>query len=186
MRPRFTTAVLLLALLLPGCRARGRPSNSAGPASGAVLAAYVIDLPEGKVDTPGDSIRNGIRSAASARALELRELPHEAIIKRFSALTESEQRLNQLIPFASDAAFLLLLETRAQFQSRSGERYRWLIHSRATGDRIDVEAAPLVTSIDIPVILTESGDRPRDAVSAAAPAISGQVAALLDNLLVPP
>jgi hypothetical protein len=191
VRARFTTSLLLLLLaaglaLLPACRARSRPPSAPDLASGVVLIASVIDLPDGKVDSPGDPIRNGLRSAVQARDLETREFPHEAILKRFPALPDSEHRLTQLATFARDATFLLLLETRAQFHSHASGRYRWMVHSRATGDRIDTEAAPMVTAIDIPVTLTEPGDRPRDAVSAAAPAIAGQVASLLDNLLVPP
>lgn len=188
--PRLSAALLALTAALalasaPGC-ARRPSRNPSGPGPGAtVLSAAVIDLHDDGVDSAGDAVSQVIRHTAASRQLELRELPHQVIASRFPALPEPEQRLTQLTTYARDAAFLLLVETRAQYQAPAGARARWLVHSRASGDRPDVEGAPLVTAIDIPVLVPQ-GSRERDAVAAAAPAIGGQVAALLDSLLVEP
>jgi hypothetical protein len=146
----------------------------------------VIDLPGGLVDTAGDAVATAVREAVSSRDLELRELPHQIISTRFPSLPEPEQRLTQLTTYGRDADLLVLVEARAHYQGAEGARFRWLVHVRISGDRPDVEGAPLVTAVDVPVIISAAGTRHREAVTAAAPAIGGQVASLLDSLLVEP
>jgi len=186
---RALPATALLAALLalaPACARKGSRGPRSSAASAAVLAAAVIDFHDGHVDTAGDAVGLAIRSAVTARDLQLRELPAQVVTTRFPALPEPDQRLAQLTTFGRDAAFLVLVEARAQYQAPAGARFRWLVHSRTSGDRPDVEGEPLITAIDIPVLIPGSGPREKEAVAAAAPAIGGQVASLLDSLLVEP
>ncbi|HVE82702.1 MAG TPA: hypothetical protein VND93_07630 [Myxococcales bacterium] len=186
---RALPATALLAALLalaPACARKGSRGPRSSAASDAVLAAAVIDFHDGHVDTAGDAVGLAIRSAVTARDLQLRELPAQVVTTRFPALPEPDQRLAQLTTFGRDAAFLVLVEARAQYQAPAGARFRWLVHSRTSGDRPDVEGEPLITAIDIPVLIPGSGPREKEAVAAAAPAIGGQVASLLDSLLVEP
>jgi hypothetical protein len=185
-------ALLLLAALAfalsPSCarRAARRHLGSSPAGAATVLAASVIDLPGGLVDSAGDAITTAVRDAVYSRDLELRELPHQVISTRFPSLPEPDQRLAQLTTHGRDAALLLLVETRAHYQGAEGARFRWVVHVRISGDRPDVEGSPLVSVVDVPVIISTSGTRHKEAVAAAAPAIGGQVASLLDSLLVPP
>ncbi|HYV49613.1 MAG TPA: hypothetical protein VFA20_32360 [Myxococcaceae bacterium] len=184
-------SALALALLLitPACaRKAAAPRHPGHSPSGRamVLSAAVIDLPRAEVDSAGDAVTSAVRDAVYSRDLELRELPHQVIATRFPSLPEPEQRLTQLTTYGRDATFLVLVEARAQYQGAAGARFRWMVHVRVSGDRPDVEGAPLVTAVDVPVIIPSAGDHPREAVAAAAPAIGGQVASLLDSLLVEP
>jgi hypothetical protein len=184
--PALSLAVLLL--LAPACARKAKPRHAGDSPSGRamVLAASVIDLPGHLVDTAGDAVTSAVRSAVYSRDLELRELPHQVIATRFPSLPEPEQRLAQLTTAGRDAAFIVLVEARATYQGAAGARFRWLVHARISGDRPDVEGDPLVTAVDVPVIIPTAGTQPREAVAAAAPAIGGQVASLLDSLLVEP
>jgi len=190
--PGRTAAVASFALLAlalaPACARRpARHHPGAGANGGAtVLAASVVDLRDGSVDTAGDAVSLAVRDAVTARDLEYREPPHALLATRFPALRDPEQRLQLLTTTGRDAAFLVLVEARAQYQGVAGARFRWLVHARISGDRPDVEGAPLVTAVDVPVIVPAAGEREKDAVAAAAPAIGGQVASLLDSLLVEP
>ena len=184
----LAAAALLSATATSACArrpARRHPGSSPGAAA-TVLAASVIDLADGTVDSAGDAVTTAVRSSVHARDLQLRELPHQVIATRFPALPEPEQRLRQLVTYSREESFLVLVETRAQYQGAAGARFRWLVHARITGDRPDVEGQPLVTAVDVPVLIPTSGKREKEAVAAAAPAIGGQVASLLDSLLVEP
>jgi hypothetical protein len=185
---RTALAVTLLLALAPACARKSAPSHPGHSPSGRamVLAASVIDLPRGEVDSAGDAITSAVRDAVYSRDLELRELPHQVIATRFPSLPEPEQRLSQLTTSGRDAAFILLVEARATYQGAAGARFRWLVHVRVSGDRPDVEGTPLITAVDVPVIIPTGGDHPKEAVASAAPAIGGQVASLLDSLLVEP
>jgi len=143
---RALPATALLAALLalaPACARKGSRGPRSSAASDAVLAAAVIDFHDGHVDTAGDAVGLAIRSAVTARDLQLRELPAQVVTTRFPALPEPDQRLAQLTTFGRDAAFLVLVEARAQYQAPAGARFRWLVHSRTSGDRPDVEGEPL-------------------------------------------
>jgi len=192
LRPRLGLALATIATLAllstSSCARRSARRNPGSSPSGTatVLAASVIDLSDGSVDTAGDAVTLAVRNSVYSRDLELRELPHQVIATRFPALPEPEQRLKQLVTYSREEAFLVLVETRAQYQGTAGARFRWLVHVRISGDRPDVEGTPLVTANDIPVIIPSAGKREKEAVAAAAPAIGGQVASLLDSLLVEP
>jgi len=183
-----TALALLLLALAPACARKAAPRHAGQSPSGRamVLSASVIDLPRAEVDSAGDAVTSAVRDAVYSRDLELRELPHQIIATRFPSLPEPEQRLTQLTTYGRDAAFIVLVEARAQYQGTAGARFRWMVHVRVSGDRPDVEGVPLVTAVDVPVIIPTAGDHPKDAVAAAAPAIGGQVASLLDSLLVEP
>jgi hypothetical protein len=185
---RSAILCLLLLAFAPACARKAAPRHPGHSPSGraVVLSASVIDLPGGLVDTAGDAVTSAVRDAVYSRDLELRELPHAVIAARFPSLPEPEQRLTQLTTYGRDADLLVLVEARATYQGTAGARFRWLVHARISGDRPDVEGAPLVTAVDVPVIITTAGTQPREAITAAAPAIGGQVASLLDSLLVEP
>ena len=152
------------------------------PQSAPVSAALLVDRASGVEALPAEA-EEAVARTLAGRNLEPRMVDAASVL---DGARNTQQRL-ALLARASDAPYLLLLETRVTYYDELQGQFRWMVYGRVSIARRDDLAGAASSEFEAPVFLVYEHDKEPEALRAAAGAMAERTAALLDSFLaVPP
>ena len=101
--------------------------------------------------------------------------------KAFAGTRTTQARLQALAAHASGAPAVLLIETKVVFDSVLDTKYRWTVYVKTTLSKSSNPGSPISQQASYPVFLDFDHEREPEALNAAAPQMTEQVARIADD-----
>ncbi len=172
----------LFALLATACITSRPVARASSPTT--VAAAFVLDseATTGVTQAPAQLIER-VRAILDARNLVVQPRPAADWATSFAAARITRRRLELLARANPGAQALLLIETRATYDTLLNGRYRWTVSARATMARPGDLNDAVSVDVDLPAVLDYDFQAAPDAIGLVSRQIADRVGHLADQFL---
>ena len=143
-----------VAFVAIGCVSKYQPVRLAEPMTAAVVVVLDSEEERAVLEAP-ESLRAAISEELSARNLAVAQVAVADVADGFAKLRSTPHRLQHLGE-QTEAELLVLVETRARFESRLEGARRWTVSARITVARADARDLPAQVDLEAPVFLPVS------------------------------
>jgi glycosidase len=179
---RRSILTALMVLFLAGCVAKRQPVRLVQPLTAAVVVVLDSEEERSVLETP-ESLRVAVAEELAARNLSVTHVPVADVVEGFQRLRATPHRLAHLGERAPEADVLVLVETRARFESRLQGARRWTVSARITIARSDARDLPSQVDLEAPVFLRFEFEQADEALRDATPAITKRLGRVADELI---
>ncbi len=174
-------AALVFALLLSACVGKHEPVRVASPLSASVAVVLDAEQERAVLDTP-EYLRAAVVEQLREHNLATSLVGVETVAEGFNRLRATPHRLAHLAE-VSPADILVLVETRARFESRLQGARRWTVSARITAVRSHARDLPAQADLETPVFLRFEFEDEGEALRDATPVIVKRLSRVVDELL---
>jgi len=178
MRARL---LLLVCLLSTACVGKHEPVRVASPLTASVAVVLDAERERAVLDTP-EYLRAAVLEQLGEHNLAASLVGLESVAEGFGRLRATPHRLAHLAEVAP-ADILVLVETRARFESRLEGARRWTVSARITAVRSDARELPAQADLETPVFLRFEFEDEGEALRDATPVVVKRLGRVVDELL---